>query len=94
VADGRTEEQRKADEALSAAIERCIAAYEYSQPGAITTGYMVLVNQRIYQEDGRVDTGVVRMYQDGTMPWVEILGLLRASTLSVESEYLREGLDG
>lgn len=85
--DDRTPEQKAADDGLTAAVEEAARAYGYVEPGGITVQYMVLLEQRIWRDDGTENTGVVTIYKDGTMPWVSILGLLRAVTLRSEREY-------
>lgn len=85
---GRTPEQKAADEALTAAVDAAMLAYGYVEPGSVPVHYMVLVEQRIFgKNDDSPATGLVTLYKDGVMPWVSILGLLRAATLRTEHTY-------
>lgn len=85
----RTPEQKKADDALTQAVEDAVAAYEYMEPGTMNVAYMVIVQQRSWPGDGSGSgsTGLVRLYKDGDMPWVDMLGMLKAASLRAEREY-------
>jgi hypothetical protein len=84
----RTPEQKTADELLTKAVDTACRAYGFSAPGTINVQYMVLVEQRIWVDEDSPSTAIVRLYKDGDMPWISIIGLLRASTLRSEAEYL------
>lgn len=83
----RTPEQKAADEALTAAVNKAIEEYGYAEPGAINVQYVVVVEQRVWTEEYE-STGVVMLYKDGAMPWVSILGLLKAAGLRTEAEFM------
>lgn len=93
----RTPEQKAADEALSAAVEDGLKAYGYAEAGGITTGFVVIVDQRIWRGgkgDGEVGmSAVCALYKDGDMPWVQILGLLRLATLRLEAQAQESEVD-
>jgi hypothetical protein len=87
---GRTPEQKDADEALTAAVNAAVEAYGYREDSMMNTNYIVIVEQRGWDDDADSLTGVVRLYKDGDMSWVAILGLLRAASLAAERTYVTE----
>lgn len=91
---GRTPEQIKTDEELNLAIERSLVAYGYAEPGAITAGFVIAVDQRIWRGgagDGEAGmTGICMLYKDGDMPWPNIVGILRLASLRVEQQATQE----
>jgi hypothetical protein len=86
----RTPEQKAADDALTAAIDAAVEAYGYREDVMMNTSYIVLVEQRGWDDDADSLTGVVRLYKDGDMSWISILGLLRAASLAAERTYVTE----
>lgn len=98
---GRTPEQKAADEALDAAVEACLEAYGYhrveSEPedgGAYpltTVHWTVLVEQRGFDQDGDSRTGVAHLYRDGYMTEISRIGLLRAALIRAEREWAWPG---
>lgn len=88
MADSRTPEQRAADEALTAAVQTALSAYEMVDEATVNVRYMVLVEQRVWSEDGYDGSGVSILFQEGSMPWPAIIGLLRAATLQQEHNYM------
>ena len=87
--DPRTPEQRAADDALSAAIERCVRAYGRIEPSSMVTEWVVLGGGMSVDDEGRdVDVTFLLLPDDGaTMPWRHLLGLVRAHRLVIEDDY-------
>lgn len=89
----RTESQKIADDNLTKAVEDALKAYGMSDDGnSLSLYYMVLVERRHLGpvSEGEDGTGIARIFKDNEMPWCNILGLLRASTLLAEKEWLEE----
>lgn len=86
----RTEAQKAADDKLTEAINEALVAYGMDDPNQITLNYIVLVEHRVFDDDGDQSTALSRIYKDNECPWMNILGMLRAATLRVESEWVRE----
>ncbi len=94
---GRTPEQKAADNQLDAAIQACLEAYGYhrveSEPEdggtypVATVNWIVLVEQSGFDQDGDSRTGVAHLYRDGYMPEISRIGLLRAALLRAEREW-------
>lgn len=78
-------EQRAALEALDAAITGIAEAYEYS---GVTTGFVLGVATVEYDSDGEQRSGIWWHNADG-QPWHSTLGILRATQLRLEADYLR-----
>jgi len=83
----RTPEQIEADEALTAAIERCREVYHLNDkddddgpevpdgPG-VTMEYVVIGSTALLGDDGTSYTGVFTIHRDDGVPMHRILGLL------------------
>jgi len=74
----RTDEQIKADEELTNAIEKCIRAYGYEE-AFILTDYMVIAAQTKLDEDGDSVNAYTYLYRDSDMPYHKILGLMEVA---------------
>lgn len=74
----RTEEQIKADENLTEAIDQCIRAYGYEED-FILTDYMVIAAQVKLDEDGDTVTAYSYLYRDSDLPYHKILGLMEVA---------------
>jgi hypothetical protein len=76
-ADSRTDEQRQADDALTAAIDTTIRAY-YGRDDEVPllTDYFVIGCQRGFDEDGDSVTAIVTLSRDGVVPAHTLLGLV------------------
>jgi hypothetical protein len=86
--DGRTPEQKTADDNLTAAVEAVAEAYGYNQPGFINNEYLVVLHQRGWGDD--VDdtySSVALLYRDGGLPWMAIMGLLTMANRRVRRLY-------
>lgn len=89
----RTSAQKAADNALAEAIDSTVNTYEYARPGSINVDYIVIVNQREFaepdlndEEDNGDRSGIVLLYKDGSMPWINIMGLLEMARLRARQD--------
>lgn len=80
----KSPEQKAADDALDAALAQIAAAYEYS---GVSTGYVLSVATVEYDDDGDQRSGVWWHCRDG-QPWHATLGIIRATTLRLEADYV------
>lgn len=82
----RTDEQKAADEALTAAIERVRAAYLNGAPaGEVLTDYAVVQAWQGWDSDGDPYTITALHPRDGDgVPGYRIIGLLREQTAILE----------
>lgn len=71
----RTPEQKAADEALTTAVTRCVAAYGDGSP-AVVCEYVVAVALRSLDDDGEALTTVGLLYRDSDVPTHRALGLV------------------
>ncbi len=72
----RTDEQRAADEALTAAIEQVRAAYYPEDRGtSVLTEYLVIFAELSYDPDGDAETTVGLHPRDGDGPVYQQIGL-------------------
>lgn len=71
----RTPEQRVADEALTAAIEQTLRAYNGDEPW-ILTEYVVVTSQHTINDDGEPLTAIGCLHRDGDIPLHRALGLV------------------
>lgn len=71
----RTAEQTAADEALTAAIERVLQAYDDGHAW-ILTEYVVVTSQHRFDDDGDPLTAVGVLPRDGDVPLHRSLGLV------------------
>lgn len=71
----RTPEQRDADDALTAAIERVLQAYDDGDAWMLTE-YVVVTAQHRYDDEGESLTAVGALFRDGDVPTHRALGLL------------------
>lgn len=79
-----TPEQKAALEAFDAALTQISEAYEYS---GVTTGFVIGVATVEYDDAGEQRSGVWWHCTDG-QPWHSTLGILRATQLRLEADYL------
>lgn len=90
-----TPEEKAAYAELDKAVEALMKVKQYNvceRDGQLdvpmmNVTWMVLVEQRGYDEDGDAYTGSVHVFKDGDMPWSTRFGLLRMETLRMEQEY-------
>lgn len=76
MSDDRTAEQRKADAALTAAIDQVRAAY-YGEPEAsVLMEYVVVASRQSYADDGEPESEIALMPRDGNQPLHRLLGLI------------------
>jgi hypothetical protein len=95
--EDRTPEQKAADDALDTAIHTCLDAYgcltvesdpeEGGTYPLATVNWIVLVEQRGFDQDGDSRTTLAHVYRDGDMPEIARIGLLRAALLRAEREW-------
>lgn len=71
----RTPDQVAADDALAAAIDRVLQAYDDGYPW-ILTEYDVVTAQHRYDDDGEGLTAVGALFRDSDVPTHRALGLL------------------
>lgn len=88
VADTRTDEQRAADEALTAAIARSMQAYEWTD--GLLTDYVIVTVQQSFTDDGDMGTSTGLLYRDNGLPYYRILGLLQVARLQAEHGFRTE----
>lgn len=72
----RTPEQQAADDALTAAVEQCIAAYYSGDTPWTLTEYVVVTSQHRWDDDGDAVTAVGSIFRDGDVPIHRALGLV------------------
>lgn len=75
---GRTAEQKAADDALRAAIEGVLKAYELldAPTPMLLTEYVVITCHRGFEDGGEGNARYNWTVQDDGMPWHHIFGLL------------------
>lgn len=71
----RTEEQKTADEALTAAIEAAVRAY-FEDEGWVTAEYLVVAAQNRLGPGGEPETSIIQLNRDGDIPTYRALGLV------------------
>lgn len=76
--NGRNEEQVKADEELTQAIDNCLKAYGI-QDDYILTDYLIICAQVRMDEDGDQITAYSHLYRDSDLPYHRIMGLLEVA---------------
>lgn len=82
----RTPEQRAADEALTAAIERAIIAYaQDTDEPAVLGPYAVVAGQAAYDDDGDLDSYVWHHTRDDNVPFYVERGLLMERVASLDA---------
>lgn len=89
----RTDEQKAADEALTAAILKCREAYGADNQ-YLLTDYMVLTAETRFDEDGDQITAYTRIYREGDMPWYRILGLIDVHRQLVHHHFTSDDENG
>jgi len=72
----RTEEQKAADEALTAALEECHRVYFGADQGVIMTDYLAVVAHQGIVGDGTSKTVISTLVRDGDIPNYRVLGLI------------------
>lgn len=97
MSDTRTDEQKAADANMTKALEESLAAYGLlnisSEDATIDgtpmmlTDYIVLYSLAGFAPDGDTMSPVQWYVRENGIPWYRILGLLRAGTLKVETDY-------
>lgn len=84
----RTPEQKAADEKLTEAVNGVCDAYGYTGPNTVNLSYVVLLEQRVLNNDDEGDdSGLVTIMRDGDIPWVTLIGLLRTGQIRAEHSY-------
>lgn len=71
----RTPEQIEADDALTVAIEKVIAAYYEGHRGYVLGEYIVISAQQGWDDDGDGLTATSTIHRDGDVPIHRCLGL-------------------
>lgn len=90
----RTKGQEAADEALRAAIEETLRAYNLVDMGspAVLTEYIVITCHRGFEENGQGSAQYNWTCQDDGMPWHHVLGLMdeaKRQMLRDQEDHLR-----
>ena len=81
----RTEAQRAADDALTAAIEQMRAAYvDDAASGEVLTDYVVVHVAQGWDDDGDSYTVTGVHHRDAAMPLYRIAGLLHYATVGTD----------
>lgn len=75
----RTDEQRAADAALTAAVERVLQAYD--DDAWVLTEYVVITSQHRYDDDGDACTAVGVLMRDDDVPLHRALGLVEYASV-------------
>jgi len=79
----RTQEQKEADEALTAAIEQVLLAYGYP-PEGVLANYVVLLERKGWNDDSDPYTGNYLINRDeSTASLSQILGMLEYESVRV-----------
>jgi hypothetical protein len=82
-----------ANEALTAAIEGVIKAYEYGQnmDGSIPmlTDYVVVATQQGYDNDGDLTSSMIIILRDGAIPIGNAVGLVELASHQMKTGYFR-----
>jgi hypothetical protein len=86
---GRSDEQKAADEALTAAIQQVRTAYypDEGDPG-ILTDYYVMSAWQGWSEEGEGFTSMMSTPRDGDLPLYRILGLLDYGLAAAEGDVM------
>jgi hypothetical protein len=79
----RSEEQRAADEALTAAIERVMRAYEVKSPEDNMAEYVVVAALEALEEDGDITSSISFLLRDGKVHGSRVIGLLEDAKLQI-----------
>jgi hypothetical protein len=87
--DDRAPEQRDADDQLHAAIDRVVRAYDTMPKSSVITSWLVIGTGLGADGEGDLYQSFTLLPDDGRgMSPEQILGMLRATTLRVERDYL------
>lgn len=84
----RTPEQKQADEELTAAIEKVMAAYEMPLEGVLS-GYVVFTAHQGFEDDGYGNTRIQWLCKDDEMPWHHIYGLIDMGRFVIDEQRRR-----
>ena len=90
----RTDEQIKADEALTTAIQNAVQVYGLNDEGATLTDFMVLTAMQQITDDGVVRTTHPVLLPDGDIPWYRIYGLLTIHAKIADATLMSGGDNG
>lgn len=87
----RTEEQVKADNDLTEAIQNVLDAYqEEEHDGYMMSDFLVICAQSRLDSDGEAETAYNYLYRDGSMAAHTILGLLDIARGRIQANVSRE----
>lgn len=75
----RSQEQVAADDNLTVAVERCIAAYGEPEPAVVLTDFVVVYAQQGWDAEGYGCTRVDMLLRDGDLANYRLLGLLQSA---------------
>lgn len=90
----RTEDQKKADESLEAAINDCMRVYGMPDDGEVISDFVVLCATNTLHKDGVVQTNYPILLAGGDIPWYRILGLLETHLTLAKSNLLERRDNG
>ena len=90
--DDRSKRQKKADEALTAAIAEAVAAYRVSpsdESSTIVGNFIVIGRTLGFRADGREYDGRFKLFKDGgiDVDWDAAIGMCRRAELEIMAEY-------
>jgi len=80
----RTDAQVEADNALSAAIDAVVNAYELAADGEVNGEYVLVVEQQRMDGDGDITHSYCIMLKDGKVSTVRAVGLLETAAFDLK----------
>lgn len=63
------------------------ASYQADGDEGLITGWVVLASVSSFDADGTDRSGVHRMFPDGSLPWVQALGIVEAGRIAMHKAY-------
>lgn len=63
------------------------ASYRADGDEGLITGWVVLASVSSFDADGTDRSGVHRMFPDGSLPWVQALGIVEAGRIAMHKAY-------
>lgn len=63
------------------------ASYQADGDDGLITGWVVLASVSSFDADGTDRSGVHRMFPDGSLPWVQALGIVEAGRIAMHKAY-------
>ena len=80
----RTSEQIEADDALSAAIDRVVAAYRLDLDGGINGDYVVVVEQQLMDGEGELSYSSCTFFKNNRVSSLRAVGMLEMASFDLK----------